>query len=167
MRYTGGQWRCILLGVLLLVIVGQTAVEAQEAAMLVGETTREGLFREFPTFLDGYRKYTPGKDAVEKIARINGPFDILVFLGTWCGDSISEVPKILKALDAADNQDLRLILYGVDRSMKESLGRSEKFNVRRVPTTIVLRNGTELGRIVEYPQKSSEEDLLKILVGNQ
>ena len=35
--------------------------------------------------------------------------------------------------------------------------------IQRVPTTIVLRTGTELGRIVEYPEKSNEEDLLKIL----
>jgi hypothetical protein len=35
--------------------------------------------------------------------------------------------------------------------------------IQRVPTTIVLRNGTELGRIAEYPEKSNEEDLLKIL----
>jgi hypothetical protein len=27
----------------------------------------------------------------------------------------------------------------------------------------VLRDGMELGRIVEYPEKSNEEDLLKIL----
>jgi hypothetical protein len=40
---------------------------------------------------------------------------------------------------------------------------SEKFNIQRVPTTIVLRDGVELGRIVEYPEKSNEEDLLKIL----
>jgi len=43
----------------------------------------------------------------------------------------------------------------------------EKFNVQRVPTTIVLQNGTELGRIVEYPERSNEEDLLRILVSNQ
>jgi hypothetical protein len=44
---------------------------------------------------------------------------------------------------------------------------SEKFSVQRVPTTIVLRDGTELGRIVEYPEKSNEEDLLMILSRKQ
>ena len=40
---------------------------------------------------------------------------------------------------------------------------SEKFNIQRVPTTLVLRDGTELGGIMVYQEKSNEEDLLKIL----
>jgi thiol-disulfide isomerase/thioredoxin len=132
--------------------------------MLVGKTSQGGLFRDYPVFWNRYRDYTPRKDAVDKIARIHGSFDILVFFGTWCKDSVSEVPKLLRILDAAGNKDLRLALYGVDRSKKEGLGMSEKFNIQRVPTTIVLRDGKELGRIVKFPEKSNEEDLLRILL---
>ena len=131
--------------------------------MLVGKTAQGSLFRDYPVFWNHYRDYTPRKDVVERIAGARGSFDILIFFGTWCKDSISEVPKILRALDAADNKNLKLVLYGVDRTKKEGLGMSEKFNIQRVPTTIVLRDGVELGRIVEYPQKSNEEDLLRIL----
>jgi thiol-disulfide isomerase/thioredoxin/copper chaperone CopZ len=131
--------------------------------MIVGKTSQGNLFRDYPVFWNPYRDYNPRKDVVEKISGIRGSHDILVFFGTWCKDSISEVPKILRALDAAGNKDLKLALYGVDRSKKEGLGMSEKFNIQRVPTTIVLRDGVELGRIVEYPEKSNEEDLLKIL----
>ena len=131
--------------------------------IIVGKTSQGNLFRDYPVFWNPYRDYIPRKDVVETIAGIRGSHDILVFFGTWCKDSISEVSKILRLLDAADNKDLKLALYGVDRSKKEGLGMSEKFNIQRVPTTIVLRDGVELGRIVEYPEKSSEEDLLRIL----
>jgi thiol-disulfide isomerase/thioredoxin len=131
--------------------------------MLVGKTSQGSLFRDYPFFWNRYRDYTPRKDVVDKIAGIHGSFDILVFFGTWCKDSVSEVPKILRILDAAGNKDIKLALYGVDRSKKEGLGMSEKFDIQRVPTTIVLRDGKELGRIVEYPEKSNEEDLLRIL----
>jgi len=131
--------------------------------MIVGKTSQGNLFRDYPAFWNRYRDYTPRKDVVEKITGVQGSFDILLFFGTWCKDSVSEVPKILRVLDAADNKNLKLTLYGVDRAKKEGLGMSEKFNIQRVPTTIVLRDGAELGRIVEYPKKSSEEDLLRIL----
>lgn len=131
--------------------------------MLVGKTSQGSLMRDYPVFWNGYRDYTPRKDVVERIASAKGRYDILVFFGTWCKDSVSEVPKILRILDTAGNKDLRLTLYGVDRSKKEGLGMSEKFNVQRVPTMIVLRDGAELGRVVEYPATSNEEELLKIL----
>jgi hypothetical protein len=131
--------------------------------MLVGKTTQGNLFRDYPVFWSNYRDYTPRNDVVEQIAGIKGAVDILIFFGTWCKDSVSEVPKILRVLDAANDKDIRLTLYGVDREKKEGIGMSDRFGIRRIPTTIVLRNGVELGRIVEYPEKSNEENLLKIL----
>lgn len=130
---------------------------------MVGKTAQGSLLRDYPVFWNGYRDYTPRKDVVERIAAAKGPIDVLVFFGTWCKDSVSEVPKILRTLDMAGNKDLRLTLYGVDRAKKEGLGMSERFDIRRVPTTVVLRDGIELGRIVEYPATSNEEELLKIL----
>jgi thiol-disulfide isomerase/thioredoxin len=131
--------------------------------MIVGKTSQGSLFRDYPVFWNNYRSYAPRKDTVGKIAAVAGSHDILVFFGTWCNDSISEVPKILRVLDAADNRNLRLTLYGVDRTRKEGIGMSERFGIQRVPTTIILRDGVELGRIVEYPQTSNEEELLRIL----
>jgi hypothetical protein len=131
--------------------------------MIVGKTTQGSLMRDVPAFWTGYRDYTPRKDFVEKIAAVRGEYDILVFFGTWSPGSLREVPRLLRVLDAAYNKDLRLALYGVDRSQKEGLGMSERFDIRRVPTTVVLRDGIELGRIVETPATSTEEELLTIL----
>lgn len=129
----------------------------------VGKISQGSLLRDYPLFAGPYRDYIPRRDIVGKIAALQGSFDILVFFGTWSGESASEVPKILKTLDAAGNHNVRLALYGVDREKKEGLGMSERFDIRRVPTTIVLRDGVELGRIAETPATSNEEDLLRIL----
>jgi len=131
--------------------------------MLVGKTTQGNLFRDYPVFWNNYRDYTPRNDVIEQLAGTKGQVDILIFFGTWCKDSISEVPKILRVLDAANDKDIKLTLYGVDREKKEGIGMSDRFGIQRIPTTIVLRNGVELGRIVEYPERSNEENLLKIL----
>lgn len=139
------------------------AMPAATARMLVGKVSQGELFRDYPAFWNNYRGYDPRKEVVEKIAAVTGSHDVLVFFGTWCKDSVSEVPKILRILDAADNRNLKPALYGVGRDKKEGIGMSERFGIQRVPTTIVLRDGVELGRIVEHPQTSSEEDLLRIL----
>lgn len=39
-------------------------------------------------------------------------------------------------------------------------------NVTNVPTTIIYRKGNEIGRIIESPKLSLEEDLLIILSKN-
>ncbi len=139
------------------------AMPSDPGKMLVGKATQGTLFRDYPVFLNNYRSYTPRKDAVDKLAALRDPHDILVFFGTWCKDSVSEVPKILRVLDAADNRNFKRALYGVDRDLKEGIGMSEAFGIRRLPTTIVLRNGLETGRIAGVPETSLEENLLGIL----
>jgi hypothetical protein len=52
-------------------------------------------------------------------------------------------------LDAAYNKDLRSPSYGVDRSQKEGLGMSERFEIGASLRRSFLRDGIELGRIVE------------------
>ena len=49
---------------------------------------------------------------------------------------------------------------------KESPQHEEKgWDIEFVPTIIFLRNGKELGRIVESPEQSLEKDMRKILIG--
>jgi hypothetical protein len=44
----------------------------------------------------------------------------------------------------------RVTLIGVDRSKKTLSHLAEALNVKNVPTIIVLKNGKEIGRVVEY-----------------
>ena len=44
---------------------------------------------------------------------------------------------------------------------KEEIG----LNIHHVPTVILYNNGNEIGRIIEYPVQSLEEDMVAILNG--
>ena len=46
------------------------------------------------------------------------------------------------------------------------LNETEGLNIEKVPTFIFYKNGIEIGRIIESPEKSIEKDFLKILNGN-
>jgi rhodanese-related sulfurtransferase/thiol-disulfide isomerase/thioredoxin len=131
--------------------------------MLVGKITKADLYREFPVFEERAEGYSPKTEIVEKIGKGNQQTSVVLFLGTWCKDSISEAPKFLKIYDLAANPNFSLEIYAVNRKKKDGLGMAERFNLERVPTMIFLRDGKEMSRIVEYPKKSMEEDFLRIV----
>ena len=93
---------------------------------------------------------------------------IKLFMGTWCGDSKHEVPRIIKILLAAgmDTSNLSIIAVGngVDMYKKSPQGEEIGLNIRRVPSLIVYEKKKEIGRFIEYPVVSIEKDLLRILL---
>lgn len=110
-----------------------------------------------------YQSYTPNGDAVAKIASMGDTVQVLVFMGTWCGDSKREVPRFFHIVDAAKIPQGSITMYGVDRTKKTSDGLADKYGITNVPTFIFLSGGKEIGRIVESPKKSLEEDMVEIL----
>ncbi|MEM8928797.1 MAG: thioredoxin family protein [Bacteroidota bacterium] len=139
------------------------------SVFLLGEITTANLksmpYRAwFHTNFDAYSVDTKLVKLFETKLRKH---EILLFLGTWCGDSKREVPRILKILEAADfpKEQLRIVALDrrKDRYKKGLYGEEKGWNIKRVPTLILLKNGTEVNRIVERPVDTLEEDLLAIL----
>ncbi|MFN3344608.1 MAG: thioredoxin family protein [Chloroherpetonaceae bacterium] len=108
--------------------------------------------------------YTPDPDAVARLRTLTSPdLSLILFGGSWCSDTKAEFPKYFKLFSALNLPQSSLSLHGVSRKKKEPSGLAERYNIKRVPTLIVLKGGKEIGRIVEYPTESIEKDLLKIL----
>lgn len=106
--------------------------------------------------------YSPNDFMVNQITEItnSGGFKYVLFAGSWCGDSKTEVPKIYKLLG---NTQQSIELIGVDRDKVDPEGLHKIYKITNVPTLIILKNGKEIDRIVEFPKKSWEEDLFGIL----
>jgi len=109
--------------------------------------------------------YTPDSSIIHKLSNIihSQNIEFLLFGGSWCGDSKTEMPKIYYLFNTTGINEERVKLFGVNREKFEFSGESIKYNIKKVPTLIILRNGGEAGRIVEFPQKSWEADILMIL----
>jgi len=90
-------------------------------------------------------------------------FDLTIVLGTWCRDSRLEVPRMFKILDSLKIKQNKITIYCVDRNKKALHYNIENLNIKRVPTFIFYIDGQEIGRIVEHPIKSLEEDMYEIL----
>lgn len=111
-------------------------------------------------------EYTPNDFLVGQIREVlsTKKYNFILFAGNWCGDSKTEVPKIFKLFDLTGISSSDYELWGVDRDKREPSGFADSLDIDKVPTLIVIANGRELGRIVEFPKTTWEEDLLQILI---
>ena len=109
--------------------------------------------------------YMPSPEAIASLRPQAGTFAILLFVGSWCPDCKREVPRLWKIADQAGLPDSTFEIHGLDRTKTDPEGLRAKWDVHFVPTAIVLRGDRELGRIVERPAVTLEDDLLHILAG--
>ena len=146
---------------------GAAAEAEAEEKVLVGDVTREQIEAALPEWAAAEVEAQPDAEAAKALAAVPPGAEVTVFLGTWCGDSRREVPRLWKALDAAGAEvPFALSYIGVDRDKKEPGGRVEPAGVRYVPTLIVRRDGREVGRIVESAPGGVEHDLRALLDGS-
>lgn len=144
-----------------------TKTTPKHKTMLLGKEDRSALeVAPFDAWYNrSYAIYTVKEDQKEDITKGLKGVTVTTFMGTWCGDSKRETPRMFKILDEAQfsKQDLELIT--VDRSKQNPKEFTAGNNIIRVPTFIFKKDGEEIGRIVERPVESLEEDMVKILNG--
>ena len=88
---------------------------------------------------------------------------IQIILGTWCSDSRREVPRFVKILDFLNFPEDKVFFIGVDRDKKGLANEVVGLEIEYVPTFIVYECGKEIGRIIEKPRISLEQDFLEII----
>jgi len=134
---------------------------------LIGLTSKED-FNKLPYkewFDSHYNDYEFDEITVNNIKKHIKDITIKAFMGTWCEDSQRETPALYKLLDSSNFDYKNLTMITVNRAKKTPDNLQEGLNIFRVPTFIFYRNEKEIGRFVEYPRETLEEDILKIVSG--
>jgi thiol-disulfide isomerase/thioredoxin len=138
----------------------------KEASVLVGPTQREAIETASPEWIEAEVSAHPEAGGGAALASIEPGAEVVIFLGTWCGDSRREVPRLWKAIDEGGGVAPFALRYvAVDREKKEPAAEIAASGVRYLPTLIVRRNGQEVGRIVESSPHGVEKDLADLLSG--
>lgn len=109
--------------------------------------------------------YTPTKEVLDAMKAAKGKYQFMLFGGSWCEDTQFILPRFFKLQELAGFPDSNIVFIGVDRN-KQSLGNfSNVFEVKNVPTIIVMKEGKEVGRVIEYGKTGEWDkelaDLLK------
>jgi thiol-disulfide isomerase/thioredoxin len=133
---------------------GQAQVlrDTDGSKILRGIIFRETLAADssYSWYAPSAQDYTPYKKAVESLAEHRDSLQLIVFMGTWCHDSQYVIPKFYRLMDASHIQAKQISLFGVDRDKKTLGPLADALNVVNVPTIIVMKDGKEMGRVVEY-----------------
>jgi len=161
---------------LLFIFTGLITLQAQsinqwvtnpdsDEKVLVGYGNRDGLqsndFQNY--FKKEYNAYNPNDTVCDYLQNKLDSINIIIVLGTWCHDSQEQVPRYYKTLDQIQIDPERITLIGVDRDKKGGEVDVSDMDIQLVPTFIFYKKDKELGRIVETPMTTLEEDMMLIL----
>ena len=147
--------------ILSLFILGSYNLNAQSQFEVIGsgqDKTLKGLVTRNDITADSSFKWFSANQAgykvnnltVEALKTHRDSIQILAFGGTWCHDTQFILPRFFTMVDAAKFPEKQVTIIGVDEQ-KHSLGNlAEAMAVVNVPTFIVMKNGKEIGRVVEY-----------------
>jgi tetratricopeptide (TPR) repeat protein len=152
-------------------ICGYESIVAQTNKKLLGACNRDSLlqapWKEW--FEPNYAAYSADNELIAKLKKsLTKEFSFEIFFGTWCGDSKREVPRFYKIADAIGIPEQKIKLIGVDSGEAYKQGpNAETYGkaIYRVATFIVLKSNVEVGRLIEHPVTTLEEDLYKIITG--
>lgn len=144
--------------------MGQTTSGNNKPEYLTGEVSlqklkEDSLFSQY--YRSGFHDYEVA--GANQIKTVLSGVKITVVLGTWCHDSQVQVPRFFKILTKARylKDNVKVLCVNMDKKIP---GRNiSELNIKRVPTFIFYKDEKEIGRIIESPKQSLEEDMLSIL----
>ena len=138
-----------------------------KAHILNGIVTKYALINDstFNWYNSSQAIYNPSpefKTALSNAAAAN--VKLLVFGGTWCEDSHFILPKFFKLQEQANFPDANISFFAVDRNKKTIGGITDALKITNVPTFIVMKDGKEVGRVVEYGKTGQwDKELVELL----
>ena len=135
--------------------------------VLTGPLTQAQIERAVPAWAEVRATTTVDTTAAAALAQVAPGAEVIVVLGTWCGDSKREVPRLWRALEVAGTVPFAVTYLGVDRAKEAPNGVVDGLDARYVPTIIVRRDGAEVGRIIEGATDGVEVALLALLRGQR
>lgn len=145
--------------------VVETGVTKNPDKMLIGRITEKSL-KEAP-FAEWYdanfEAYQPKDDVIQSLGGLLPKVYIQIIMGTWCEDSHIYVPALYKILESASYNTSTIKMVAVDRDKIEPKQNLKGLDIELVPTFIFYKDGIELGRIIESPEKTLEEDILALI----
>lgn len=119
-----------------------------------------------------YSSFKVELSAAKELRPLIKNIKIIIVLGTWCGDCQLQVPHFFKVTDEVGVNEDDIELICVDSTKRDENGRTDQLGIEKIPTFIFTKKDasgefTEIGRIIESPVVTLEEDMIEILLKNK
>lgn len=146
----------------------QDSYDSKGRKVLRGLISRADIENDtaFSWFKKNYNLGKPNASAVAAFKQHANDFHVLIFGGTWCPDTQNLLPQFYRLADAAGYADSSITLIGVDNAKTTFDNLHKTFHLIDVPTFIVMKDGKEVGRVIEYGESGDAmNELGKIVAG--
>ena len=111
-------------------------------------------------------EYKPDSSVVAAFKKaITQKLQFVIFGGTWCEDTQFILPRFFKLQEMAAMSDNNITFFGVNRNKKTLGNIADAFGIVNVPTIIIMKDGKELGRVVEYGKTGKWDVELAAIIG--
>lgn len=148
---------------LLLILFLYSFLNQGSEKELTGPLSKEDILENVPEWQELVASYTPKPEIIEKLKSLNKEIQVEIFMGCWCPDCRQHVSAYFKIMEMADNPFISTSYIGIPREREARKEFIQGKNIVRIPTFIVYFQNQEIGRIIETPAKSVEEDLIDII----
>ena len=101
-------------------------------------------------YAQNQKSYKPDTSVISAFEQNKNALRYIIFGGTWCDDTRVILPKFFVLQEKAGIPDDRISFFAVNRQKQTTGNVASAFNIINVPTIIVMKNGKEIGRVVEY-----------------
>jgi thiol-disulfide isomerase/thioredoxin len=151
----------LVIPILLLLVSGCKLLKKSSEEYKTGAISIREL-KKYDWFKEEYKNYKVSEKAVDSLFGLN-TVKVIIFGGEWCSDTRLQLPRFIKILEIIQfpKENLKIVFVNKEKQIPEDY---KTLQIKFVPTFIVSDNaGKELGRIVENPSKTLEEDLIKLI----
>jgi hypothetical protein len=139
---------------------------APDPKVRLGPLTRDEVEQAYPDWVAAEVEAEVDPTAAAELTAVPAGAQVTVYFGTWCSDSRRELGRFWRALDEVGDTVPFVISYvGVDRKKAEPAALLAGLAVHHVPAFLVVRDGKEVGRVVEKSPHGIERDLADLLAG--
>lgn len=150
----------ILLSSIILIAVSACS-HIDDSHMTIGEVNPQQLMTEHQAFQQSYQQFQLSELDIAVIKTWPSDLHIEVYFGSWCHDSVREVPRFLKIV--AENPTISHRLIALNYEKSEPNGSAKKHQIKYTPSFIVYQKDKEIGRIIERPTVSLTTDISAML----
>lgn len=155
-------YKISLTAMLMIILAANSIYASSNESDHVGIISPDDLLARYSSFANSYGNFEPSAAELDLMSRLADKHLVVLF-GTWCHDSVREVPRLLKLLDKSGGSLDALTLVAVNQNKTDPEGYSERFDLKFTPTFILLDGKNEIARVVERPKQGLAHDLVSQL----